>query len=514
MAQITEKDIQVQRTSPGRGVAYSSSNVVTFEIHGYSERESISSSEFQTLYAKYSKDRITMRLGDYQIPFWGEGHNLYPQEVYATINEHKLIPQLLQKQVSFLLGKGIRLFQEQILGDTAKPETRKRVRVPWFDSQIENWVNSWEDKGYQSVMEYTKKLAYDYYLVKTCASKYNFNKGRRIGQPASIDALSYIGADSARPATTGNFVVNRIKMEDCNYIIVGDWLNISTQDYEVYPKFDPRNPFKYPVAIAFNSEISFSNLVYAYNDWFKGVQEYIKASNLAPKYKNSYLKNALNNHVHCIIPGTWVIQQKTILENICNANIQGDEAVPLTVEYKGVKLVDDKGMPYRFFESMVDDLINNELKKITSCMTGEGKNQGKLYATVKWGEDGWKFEDFPGDFKEFFDTITSNDKRSDQVVLASLGIPGAITGVDKEGVISLAGADVYYNYLLYVSTLTFDEYFVLKELNRAMHINFPYAKQLGLKFGFWIDIPAKQQETTPSDRLGNTATADPVKQQQ
>jgi len=508
MNKIAEKDVKVEFTSANRGIASSQSNVLTFEIQGVSERENITTREFQTLYSKYSTDRVTMRLGDYTIPFWGEGHNLYPQEVAATVGEHKLIPQLIQKQVKFLFGKGPRLFQEQVVGD--KPENKRRVRVPWYDKGIQAWVDSWEDKGFNSMFEYVRNIIYDYYFVKTYASKYNFNKGRRIGSPASIDALSYVGADEARLAAIGDFTNKRIKSEDCQSVIVGDWLYISSHQYDVFPRFDPRNPTKYPVAIAFNAEKSFTKWVYAFNDWFKGASEYIKSSNLAPKYTNSYYKNALNAHVHVIIPGDWYVNQKTILEGICNNNLMQDPDTPTQTEYRGVRLVDDSGKPYRFFETMVDDLISCELRRITSLMSGEGKNQGKLYATTQWGENPWKFEEMPGKFKEFIDSINSNDKRSDQVVLAALGLPGAITGVDKDGVISLAGADVYYNYLLYVSSLTWDEHFILKELNRTMYINFPYAKDLGLKFGFWIDIPAKQQDTAPKDRLTNTATADPA----
>jgi hypothetical protein len=62
-----------------------------------------------------------------------------------------------------------------------------------------------------------------------------------------------------------------------------------------------------------------------------------------------------------------------------------------------------------------------------------------------------------------------------------------------------------------VATLTLDEYFITKEINRAIHLNFPYAKQQGIKLGFWIDIPAKMDETSAADRLSNTATADPKK---
>jgi len=49
---------------------------------------------------------------------------------------------------------------------------------------------------------------------------------------------------------------------------------------------------------------------------------------------------------------------------------------------------------------------------------------------------------------------------------------------------------------------------VLKEINRAIHLNFPEAKQQGIRLGFWIDIPAKLQDTTPSERPAQTATAD------
>jgi hypothetical protein len=76
-------------------------------------------------------------------------------------------------------------------------------------------------------------------------------------------------------------------------------------------------------------------------------------------------------------------------------------------------------------------------------------------------------------------------------------------------VISKSGSDVYYNYLIYVASLTLDEYFITKEINRAIHLNFPKAKSDGIKLGFWIYIPEKLQEITPSERPVGTVTADP-----
>ena len=503
----TVKDF-VSQVNGSRGFAMSKSNVLTFEIQGISEREDITRSEYMTLYAKYSSDNITLRLQDYVVPMWGDRHNLYPQEVYSMTSENKLLPELIEKQVDFIFGKGPRLYTEIISGEDDK---KRRVRIPYYDSNITNWLESWEEKGVDHYWVYLKNLITDYYFVKTCVSKYHFNRGRRIGADRPIDALSYVGCDEARLAAKGDFLTRRIKNKDCKYVIVGDWMNIARYQYEVYPRFDAAAPFANSAAIAFVTDKTFSKWVYAYNEWFKGLYEWIKASNLSPRYLNSYLKNALNAHVHVIIPGTWYNAQKSILENICQNNLMNSGEVPLQTEYKGVRLIDDAGKPYRFYDTMMNDLIQYELKRITELMSGEGKNQGKLYATTKWGEDGWKFEDMPGKFKEYMDAVISFDKRADQVILAGKGISSSISNVENDGVISKSGSDVYYNYLLYIMSLTLDEHFIMQEINRAIHLNFPYAKAKGVKLGFWIDIPAKQDEVTASQRLVNTATPDPAK---
>ena len=492
----------------GRGFAtIPTGGVLTFEIQGISEREELREKEFQSLYAKYLTDQMTMRLDDFTVPLWGEGHNLYPQQIFSTTSENKLLPEVIQKQVKFLFGKGPRLYREIIQGEGEK---QRRVRIPVEVPEIQDWLDSWEENGFNHVWEYLKNEITDYYFVNTCVSRYEFSRSRRLVGSVKIQpiqALTYIGSDTARLATKLDPIVNRITNKDCNFVIVGDWMNPNRYNYEVYNRFNPADPFRYPAAVAFNSEKTFTKSVYALNNWFKGLYEWIKASNLSPKYLNSYLKNALNAHIHVIIPGSWYNKQRDILQAICSENLTGD--LPLQTEYKGVKLINDSGKPIQFYETMVDQIIAYELKLITSFMTGEGKNQGKMWASTRWAkDDGWEFKEFPGKFKEYFESVISLDKRADQVILAGKGINSSITNVENEGVISKSGSEVYYNYLIYVASLTLDEYFILKEINRAIYLNFPEAKKQGIKLGFWIDIPAKLQDTTPSDRPAQTATAD------
>lgn len=495
----------------GRGYAdIPSGGVLTFEIQGIADRDSILQKEYQTIYSRYITDNMTMRIGDYLIPLWGDGHNLYPQEVYSVTSENKLLPEVIKKQVKFLFGKGPRLYREVVQGEGDK---KRRVRVPVDDIEIEEALDRWEELGYDHLFEYLKNIITDYYYVNTCVSKYHFSKARRVvGKQQKetylpILGLSYVGSDEARLATREKSLTKRIKNSDCKYVILGDWMNPNRYDYEVFHRFNKLEPFKYSSAIEFNADKTFTKWIYAFNDWFRGLFEWIKASNLSPKYLNSYLKNALNAHIHVIIPGSWYNAQKEILQNICSENLTGE--APVQRKYRGVKLIDEvTGNPIPFYETMMEELIRHELRTITNLMTGEGKNQGKLYATTKWGEDGWKFEEMPGKFKDYIDSIITYDKRADQVILAGKGIASSITNVENDGVISKSGSDVYYNYLIYVASLTWDEYMTTKSINNYIRLNWPKKWKEGIRIGFWIDIPAKLQDTAPADRPAQTATAD------
>ncbi|MCL1936771.1 MAG: hypothetical protein FWF52_00035 [Candidatus Azobacteroides sp.] len=69
-----------------------------------------------------------------------------------------------------------------------------------------------------------------------------------------------------------------------------------------------------------------------------------------------------------------------------------------------------------------------------------------MWASTRWGEnDGWEFVEFPGKFKEYFESVISLDRRSDEVILAGKGIASSITNVEKDGIISKSGSNVYYN---------------------------------------------------------------------
>jgi len=440
-------------------------------------------------------DLICRNINNHWVPSWGFAND-YPDKVARLVRDNKLLPSVLKKQIDFLYGHGPILYKEEFVDGE-----RKRVLV--FDKEVLDWLESWEENSECTEWkQYIRNLITDYYYVKTCVSQWKLTKGARVNEgrnSSSLIGLKYIPADMARLATQKNPNGRRIMDGDCKHVMVGDWRLGSVESYIVQNRFDPAHPYTNGNAISFNTEKSFGRTVYAYNEWFDGLFEWIKASNLTPKYLNNYLRTALNAHIHVKIPASWVNGQRDKLQDLCQHNLMVEAGSQLTEEYKGVRLIDERGVACAFSEDMVTDLTQNEIRNLVEMMSGEGKNQGKVYASISDGQNEWKFEAMPTKFKEFFDAVISYDKRADQVVLAGVGISSSISNVENDGVISKSGSDVYYNYVIYLNTLEYPESIICKDINKALALKFPGK---GIKVGFDIRIPVKQQDTTPADRVG------------
>lgn len=82
-----------------------------------------------------------------------------------------------------------------------------------------------------------------------------------------------------------------------------------------------------------------------------------------------------------------------------------------------------------------------------------------------------------------------------------MGLDAAISAVDKDGVISKSGSDTYYNYLIYIMSLTSEDEVCAEPLNWALRLNFPHLYQQGYRLGFYREVPQRQEDVTPSQRL-------------
>ncbi len=488
-----------------QGIVFDESGgVITFEVQGLQDKfgdfEKRVEEKKDSFYSRYMNEYSGIRIGDHIVPAWGDS-NLYPQSVFSLISANKLIPQLIEKQAEYMFGKGPYLFREIVEG-------KEIIKEPVQDIEVEEWLKSWESNGLQPFEEYILQTIQEYYHVPAVASKFVFSRARRLSSMPNFRSwslpvlgLDKPGLENIRLATKNIGVEKRFRYNELEDVCVGDWLNPVRQNFEFYDKFDPANPFGSSTAYTFNRNKSFTKEVYPLNRWFEGSYDWIKGANLTPKFINSYLKNALNARIHVLIPGTWVDKHRDLLKGICDNNRAGEG---LQLRYNGVWLVDvETNEPLEYREIMIEELIQNKLREITNLMTGEGKNQGKLWASIKYNlgntVEEWEFKEIPSNYKDFIEALTTYDKRADQVVLAGVGINSSISNVEKDGVISKSGSDVFYNYMIYINSLAVPEYFICQDINRAIQLNFPGKKNL--KLGLYHRTPPKTSEISPNNRM-------------
>ena len=116
-------------------------------------------------------------------------------------------------------------------------------------------------------------------------------------------------------------------------------------------------------------------------------------------------------------------------------------------------------------------------------------------------EQSWKIETIDLKYKEYIESLVTYDKRTEAALLSSVGLDAAISAVDKDGVISKSGADSYYNYLIYIMSLTSEDELCTEPLNQALQLNFPDLFAQGYRIGFYREVPQRQEDVSPKDRL-------------
>lgn len=157
-------------------------------------------------------------------------------------------------------------------------------------------------------------------------------------------------------------------------------------------------------------------------------------------------------------------------------------------------------------EDVEIEFMNIELRRLSDYLTG-AKNQGIAYATISFKngqekeEERWKIEPIDLKYKEYITSLIDYDKRVDEVLISAVGIDSSISAVSKPGVILKSGSDAYYNLIIYLLMLTPDDQKCAEPFNIALQVNFPDIYKDGYRFGFFREIPSRQEEVSKDNRL-------------
>lgn len=419
-------------------------------------------------------------------------NNMKCEEVSSDIKNNRLLPTLIRKKVNMLYGRGLAVYKTVFVDG--------KYRREWVQNEaIGKWLDGWKAAGLESdSKEVAKAIIKNYYYFGDFFVKVRFTVGRQFGA-YPIAGLEVMENAQCRLATTRKDVVTSlVYYNDFKHIAVGRW-NYGISNYQIYHKFNPANidTYRY-AAISHHREKSVDEF-YGVNETHQGTRSYIKGSNDTAGYINSFINNSLTAKIHIIIPNAWIESKRRQITNLCEENKRRKKDNADLLKLNGIELGTD------FKESTLMKYVKSEMGNISKYLSGMD-HQGKAYATISFKtgqgeEERWKFESIDLKYKEYIDALISFDKRADEVLLSSVGLDSSISSVSKDGVISKSGSDAYYNYLIYLMSLTPEEEIVAEPFNMSLEVNFPALYKQGYRIGFYREVPHRQEDIKPNDRL-------------
>lgn len=419
-------------------------------------------------------------------------NNMKCEEITADIKNNRLLPTLIRKKVNMLYGRGLAVYKTVFADGKYKRE--------WVENEaIGKWLDSWKNAGLESdAKEVAKAIIKNYYYFSDFFVKWRFTVGKQFGA-IPVAGLEIMENAQCRLATQRKDVATSLTYyNDFKHIAVGRW-NYGISNYQIYHKFNVADIAKYRfAAISHHREKSVDEF-YGVNETHQGTKTYIKGSNDTAGYINSFIKNSLAAKIHIIIPNAWIQSKRAQITNLCEENKKRKADNKDLLKLNGIEL----GISFK--ESTLMKYVKSEMRNISKYLSGMD-NQGKAYSTISFKngqgeEERWKFEVVDLKYKEYIDALISFDKRADEVLLSSVGLDSSISSVSKDGVISKSGSDAYYNYLIYLMSLTPEEEVCAEPFNLALQVNFPALYKEGLRIGFYREIPNRQEDIKPNDRL-------------
>ena len=441
----------------------------------------------------YLHEHQWLSVNGYQVCMRGVNNNLC-DEVTTEIKQNRLLPRLYSKEIKMLYGNGPCAYMQTVEGGKMK---REYTALPAWDE----WLNSWQERGMEtSAQEFAKTNIKNFYYFGDFFCKFRFARGKRLGM-MPVAGIEPLENKHCRLATTRQDIAyEQISYSDFHHIAVGRW-SYGLGNYKIYPKFALSEIDNYLYAAVSHHREKSVDEFYGVNETHQGARPYILGSNSTATYINSFLRNSLAAKIHIIIPNAWVVSKRSQLTKLCEENKLRKSKDKDLVKYNGIEI----GTEYR--ESLLVEYMRLELRKIGDYLSG-AENQGKAYSSISFmdasgHEQQWKIETIDLKYKEYIDSLIAYDKRTEEALLSSVGLDASISAVSKDGVISKSGSDSYYNYLIYIMSLTPEDEICAEPFNIALKLNFPELYKQGYRIGFYREVPQRQEDISPKDRLNN-----------
>ncbi len=455
--------MSVHRLNHRDHIGIADNTLFYYEVTGEDRRTQVT--DYTESYSDWRD--FTLDVGNFKVIPYGRDNDI-PEQIQQAVFPNSLGPRLQNRKVELLNGQGPYLYKEVSNG-------KQFEREPVQDEKIMAWLNGFQ---YQ---DHLYRNGVDYYYQNMVVTKVYLDRASRIEGISSVAKVEHIHAYKCRKAYRKN-----ASTETPTHVIIGDWENTNSNEFDVYPIFDPNDPKRHRVSIHISSVYSYGVEDYAVPE-ILGALEWIRRSTSIPKILQAYTDNSLNIKWHIQSPAKYWDAKRHILKENCKA------------ENKVYK------------EKMLEDLKLQILTKLQELLSGVD-NVGKFWHNeqvieIVGGtviEHGWKIIPIDQKVKDYIDAQLKIAEKSDFATVAAFGLHTALGNVGADGK-SDSGSELLNAYQIHQLTSTnLPEYHVTKALNDCIKLKF----NTDIKVGFYQVAAVRQQDVSEGLR-SNRQTINP-----
>lgn len=300
--------------------------------------------------------------------------------------------------------------------------------------------------------------------------KFTRSRGARIGQ-GGLARVEHVPVNKVRFVYPG-------ENAEPTEVMVADWPTADPKSSHVYPLFDPRNPLKYPVSLAYYNIYSFSRDHYSVPRYIGAFDWLELAGTLAPLLA-AYNSNASAISKHIESPQSYWDRAEDKLKMICH----------------------DKGIPYK--AEMLEKIKDEAMEKFAASMAGEA-NAGKfLHTSTFFNEvansfEGWKVTPIDNKVKEYIEAQVAICKKAEAAATSGFGLDPSLSNLILDTKLG-SGSEKLYALKVYNATETSVPDMVLcRPFQQFIEANHPGTD---IKIGLYRTIVEAEKNVNPENRV-------------
>lgn len=304
--------------------------------------------------------------------------------------------------------------------------------------------------------------------------KFIRSRGARIGS-GRIATVEHVPAGKVRFVYPGE---NKLPVQ----AMVADWPAASPDTSHIYPLFDPRDPLKYPVSLAYYNIYSYNHDHYSVPR-FIGAFDWLElAGTLAPLLA-AYNENAAAISKHIKSPQSYWDRAEERIKDVCRT----------------------KNIPYK--AEMLEDFKDEAMEKFATSMSGKA-NAGKfLHTSDYWNPEanafeGWEIVTIDNKVKDYIDAQVAICKKSEAAATSGFGLDPSLSNLILDTKLG-SGSEKLYALKVYNATETaVPDMILCKPFQTFIDVNHPGTD---IKIGLYRTVVSAEQNVNPENRIKDNA---------